>query len=701
MYRLQSFIACKLIFLLLFFCSISSAQVSKIDSLKNKLNTISGDDTLRITILFKLAKEYQRGDNLNDELNTLNEALVFSRKAGMPHAEGDALHFIGNHYFYSFQYDEAITYYNQSLSIRKKLGSKSKSANTVFSIGTCYLRLGRYDMALNYFIQALKSYEELQDYNAMYGLLNNIGGIYYNQNNFKKTLEYFLQALEAIKKTGNKIEIANELNNIGQVYSLLDESGRAMDYFKQALEVNKETGDKSTHAMIMGNIGSLYVKMKNFNEALHYLLKAAELNKELDDKINLTNNYTNIAEAYDKKNEVDKAIEYLNQALELGKETGDKEQLKLTYLQLSRSYSKIKKFDQAYYFHEKYSQVSDSLFSTESAEQIAEMETRYQTDKKEKENQLLNQTIKIKEVESSRQQLVILLIGTILLVLGFVAFVLVKQNRLKNKINHQLAEKNKIIEDQHKDIKDSIHYSKRIQEAILPPMPLWYETLPDSFVIYKPKDILSGDFYWLEKVNGTIYFAAADCTGHGVPGAMVSVVCSTALNRAVKEFNLSEPGPILDKVRELVLETFEKSESDVKDGMDISLVAMKEEETSETRTIKWAGANNPLWYLHDGIPKEITADKQPVGKIDNPKPFTTHTFHLQKGDLIYVFTDGYADQFGGLKGKKLKYKAFRDTILQNIHLNVTAQKTNIEFAFDQWKGKLEQVDDVCVIGVRV
>jgi serine phosphatase RsbU (regulator of sigma subunit) len=326
---------------------------------------------------------------------------------------------------------------------------------------------------------------------------------------------------------------------------------------------------------------------------------------------------------------------------------------------------------------------------------------KYEADKKEKENQLLSQTIKIKEVESSRQQLAIVLIGTILLVVGFVVFVLVRQNSLKNKINKQLAEKNQIIEYQHKNITDSIHYSKRIQEAILPPLPLWYRALPDSFIIYKPKDILSGDFYWLEKVKDTIFFAAADCTGHGVPGAMVSVVCSTALNRSVKEFGLKEPGMILDKVRELVIQTFEKSESDVKDGMDISLVALQTSQNSELRTIKWAGANNPLWYLDNGQPKEITGDKQPVGKIDNPHPFTTHSLQLKKGDAIYIFTDGYADQFGGIKGKKLKYKTFRDTILQNIQLDVKAQQKNIEKAFDMWKGNLEQVDDVCVIGVKL
>ncbi|HWY11814.1 MAG TPA: SpoIIE family protein phosphatase, partial [Bacteroidia bacterium] len=218
-----------------------------------------------------------------------------------------------------------------------------------------------------------------------------------------------------------------------------------------------------------------------------------------------------------------------------------------------------------------------------------------------------------------------------------------------------------------------------------------------SFVLYKPKDVLSGDFYWLEKTKDTIFFAACDCTGHGVPGAMVSVICSTALNRAVKEFDIKDTGKILDKVRELVLETFEKSESEVQDGMDISICAIN----TKTRELKWSGANNPLWYLQNGEPKEVTANKQPIGKVDNPTPFTTHTVQLNKDDIIYVFTDGYADQFGGPKGKKFKYKQLKELILSIASKKMNEQKDILFTAFENWKGNLEQVDDVCIIGVRV
>jgi serine phosphatase RsbU (regulator of sigma subunit) len=216
-------------------------------------------------------------------------------------------------------------------------------------------------------------------------------------------------------------------------------------------------------------------------------------------------------------------------------------------------------------------------------------------------------------------------------------------------------------------------------------------------VLYKPKDIVAGDFYWMEEINDCVLIAAADCTGHGVPGAMVSVVCSNALNRAVKEFHLSDTGAILDKVTDLVLETFEKSVSEVKDGMDISLVSINK----LSKKIQWSGANNPLWYFDNGELKEITADKQPIGKTDNRKPFTAHTFVCKPNTTLYLFTDGYADQFGGPKGKKFKYKPLQELLSENHKKEPQSQQTILNTAFDNWKGELEQVDDVCIIGIKL
>lgn len=255
----------------------------------------------------------------------------------------------------------------------------------------------------------------------------------------------------------------------------------------------------------------------------------------------------------------------------------------------------------------------------------------------------------------------------------------------------------KLISTKNKEITDSIRYAKRIQEAILPSNTAFEAKFPDSFILYKPKDIVAGDFYWLLEIDEWIYVAAADCTGHGVPGALVSVVCNNALNRSVKEFGFRETGQILNTTRDLVLETFVNDDTDVKDGMDISLAGFNK----KTGEFFWSGANNPLWYFSKGVMNEITAHKQAIGKNDNPSPFKTHKVELQKGDYILLFTDGYADQFGGIKDKKFKYRQMQEILIENINIPSLDIKLILDTKILQWKGALIQTDDILVIGIRV
>jgi len=191
----------------------------------------------------------------------------------------------------------------------------------------------------------------------------------------------------------------------------------------------------------------------------------------------------------------------------------------------------------------------------------------------------------------------------------------------------------------------------------------------------------------------------ADCTGHGVPGAMVSVVCHNALNRSVKEFGLERPDEILGKTRDLVIEQFAKSEEDVKDGMDIALCVLNKANNS----ISFAGANNPLWIIRKGTSEinEVKGDKQPIGKYANNHPFTNHQIVLDEGDIIYFFTDGFADQFGGPKGGGFKYRTFKDLLIEGKGLSMKRQKDEINSRFESWRGEVEQLDDVCVIGVKM
>lgn len=272
----------------------------------------------------------------------------------------------------------------------------------------------------------------------------------------------------------------------------------------------------------------------------------------------------------------------------------------------------------------------------------------------------------------------------------------------KNEVEKQrdVAEEQKsIVQRKNEEILDSINYSKRLQDAILPSVATIKEEFEDAFVFFKPKDIVSGDFYWMEKYEGLTMLAVADCTGHGVPGAMVSVVCANALNKVVLEMGKTDPAEILDHTRNLVIETFSKSSDDVKDGMDISLCVFNKDKSK----LSWAGANNPLWIIRDGKKEVevIKADKQPIGKYGLSKPFTTHNILINKSDQIYLFSDGYVDQFGGPKGKKLKSSKFKELLVSMSDEKMEYQKTNLEKSLSSWQGNLEQIDDICVVGVMI
>lgn len=295
----------------------------------------------------------------------------------------------------------------------------------------------------------------------------------------------------------------------------------------------------------------------------------------------------------------------------------------------------------------------------------------------------------------------------IVLVIIFVIFMwnryLKKQIRLRKKAEaelqeslHMIKEQKLLIEEKNNEVMDSIQYAKRIQNALLPSDELLRDHFSECFVLYKPKDIVAGDFYWMDVIDEYSFVAAADCTGHGVPGAMVSVVCHNALHRAVMEFHLREPGEILDKTREIVINTFSKYDKNIKDGMDVALLVYNE----KTKELKYAGANNSLYQIDTKNEElsEIKADKQPVGLYAKLNPFTTHIVDLSLGSKIYLFSDGYADQFGGMKGKKLKYKSFKEKLVKLSRESYQVQKETLDKEFEKWRGDFEQIDDVLVMG---
>ena len=280
----------------------------------------------------------------------------------------------------------------------------------------------------------------------------------------------------------------------------------------------------------------------------------------------------------------------------------------------------------------------------------------------------------------------------------FTIYVMWSYVRTRKEAEHHIQKQKALLEYRNKEVTDSITYAERIQKSILPSNRLIQNYFPNSFVVYLPKDIVSGDFYWVEQKGDKVFFAVVDCTGHGVPGAMVSVIGQNSLNRVLNEFNITEPAKMLDKLNELVEEVLSRSGSDIRDGMDIALCSLDK----SAMKLEYAGANNALYVLPDGQGLlEYKANKQPIGRFENRFPFTNHEVKLKEGDQVFLFTDGIADQFGGPFGKKFKYKKLKELLLSLQHKNPSEQKNGVIGSFFEWKGKLDQIDDVCVFGVRV
>lgn len=246
-----------------------------------------------------------------------------------------------------------------------------------------------------------------------------------------------------------------------------------------------------------------------------------------------------------------------------------------------------------------------------------------------------------------------------------------------------------------KEINDSYNNAKRIQDSILPSETYIRDIFPDSFVLYLPRDIVSGDFYWIEEVNETIIFAVADCTGHGIPGALLTVLCHNALDKSLKDFGLLNPGHLLDKTLEILASESRNAIKSISDGMDIALC------TLTGRDLQYSGANNPLWIIHNDILTEHKATKQSVGLIDMPSPFITEEFNLAEGNTVYIFSDGFSDQFGGKMDKKFKTTRLKSLLTSINHKPINEQKIILEREFIEWKGSNDQTDDVCIMGVKI
>jgi len=414
----------------------------------------------------------------------------------------------------------------------------------------------------------------------------------------------------------------------------------------------------------------------------------------------LAGSYLNLGSLSANLKKYEDSRKYLTESVKVSKAIGAKDLLMDAYNSLSLLDSTLGNWNGAYQNYKLFTQVKDSIFNETSTGMIAELETKYESDKKEKEIQLLNKDKILSQTENKKQEIIIYSVGgglVLMIILAGGIFTALQNNRKKNQIIFIQKEK---IQEKQKEITDSITYAKRIQKSILPYESNILSSLPQSFVLYKPKDIVSGDFYWFRKIDNIVLIAAADCTGHGVPGAFTSLICSEKLNEAVK--SNTDPGEILSQVNKEVRFTLRQDESadSSRDGMDIAICSIN----LESGVVRYAGANRPLWILrkdHKEI-EEITATKKAIGGFtEDDQIFKTHEIQLNLDDSIYLCSDGFADQLGGPKGKKLMTKNFKHLLSVGQNKSMKDQKEYLENYLTDWIGTNEQIDDILVIGIRI
>ena len=628
--------------------------------------------------------------------------------------------------------DLALKYLHESLELEKETTGDENIATSLSNIAYVYSNQGDIPKALEFYHQALTIQEKNHDSIGISRSYNNIGFIYQNIGDNKKALEYYHKSLTIRIKTGDKMGIAVSYSNLAEIYGDQKDYKKAIEYYNKGNVIYKSIGNMQGFAGGLNNIGYLYLmngdpycknersKCLELGEklALEYFEQGFKIQTEINDKAGMTSTLFNMAKLFWMKGNYSQSDKLARQAYQLSKELGYPENIRKTASLLKELSFKNGNYKDAYLLFAEEIKMRDSLEKKDNYKLAQQKQAKYFYSKMREsdsiafaeqkrvmtEKQKMKDDKQLAELRLKETQQWFLFSGLAILIL-FLAFL---YNRFKLIRNQKkiIENQNRVLEEKSREILDSINYAKGIQEAILPSREVLNHYLKNGFVLYKPKDIVAGDFYWLEHHQENLYVAVADCTGHGVPGAMMSVVCSGALNRAIKEFCLTDPGKILDKTRQIVIETLSRNESKVNDGMDISLCCFCRSAEGNFNSVRWAGANNPIWISRGDKMMVVNADKQPIGRYYQYIPFTSHFIELNKTDMIYLFSDGFADQFGGDSSKKSKGKKFKYSCLKMLLLSISQKEPQqqcdeLEKAFIDWKGDFEQIDDVCIIGIRI
>jgi serine phosphatase RsbU (regulator of sigma subunit) len=690
----------KLIYLIIFlsFYQICIAQNTIADSLKKVLET-SKEDSLKVDLLISICRNEYRSSPDSAIIHG-NIALGLSEKLNYRKGIANALKYIGMGHYFLENYTETINSWQKSLSSFEAINDKVGVSNILSNLGALYANQGDDVKALEFHLRSLKAAEEAKDTLRIVTSMINIGIVYLNKpGTHNIAIRYYLSALPLSEKLGNNDAIGTAAVNLGEIYFQREAYDTALFYYEKSLNAFRKSNSGDV-PYTLSNIGKVYMKRGDFQKAIKFQLEGYEIAKQVKSKLGMTSTLLGLADTYSEAGTIQSAIKTYNQARELAEEIGAKNELKQAYERLAHSYAKLSDYANAFKFQTLFTNIKDTLYIAANNNKIQFLQLNYELEKRETQISLLTKDKELQEVIIKKQKFT-----QITFIIGFIIAILIaiqsyRNYRRKVRTNELLARQKNEIEIQNKNMTVSINYAERIQSAMFPSQCILAPTLFEYFILFKPLDIVSGDYYWFKENNKSIYIAAADCTGHGVPGAFMSILGLTFLNELVnKDVNLNT-NEVLTRLREHVIRTLHQKNTtrSTRDGMEMALFRLD----LEHNNLQFSGARRPLYMIRDNQLSELPADKMPLGIYeDGQNPFTNKEMEFKKNDMIYLFSDGYVDQLGGPDRKTFKTKRFKELLLNNCHLPMTKQKEVLETALEEWKSDIEQIDDILVIGIKL
>lgn len=712
----------------------------------------SGSEKEIADVYAKMGYAYRMLPSLDKSLEVLDKSYKIRESRGDKSGVSDVMNEVAAVMYDSGRYEASINYYEKALAIKEELGEKKEASEIMLTLGAVLKNTYRYEKSVEYFEKSLVLKEEEKDDQGISIIYNSIGDVFAEQNEFDNAISYYQKSLEKDIQIGNKDDAGAAMNNIGVMYYDKGDFDKSVEYYEKSLAAFQESGNKKKMALTYNNLGNVNFDWKKYAKALEYYEKSLKLKEEIDYKRGIATSLFNIGNVHKAMGDSKGAKEYYEKSSNIAELIQYEEILYSNYEQLAALYAESEDYKNAFEYFRKYAEGKISEPETVKR-QISEMHSKYdeaskdfqisnlkqELDKQkmlakfEASNKKIMLELKNKEIMEQQERMQKQSILIYSFVIGFAiilvfSVLLYRQSQQRKRANELLAVQNEeirqqkeeieaqrdeieyqrdfvvsqknMIEDQKKEITDSIVYASIIQSAMLPPEKVLEQNLPDHFVLYKPRDIVSGDFYWNSVKEDKIIFVAADCTGHGVPGAFMSMLGIATLNEVVNKDGVTKADLILNELRNGIISSLHQTDEDIqsKDGMDISICVFDK----RSRRMEFAGAYNPIFICRNGELLKYKADPMPIGVHRSMDiPFTCTDIDTQRGDIVYLFSDGYADQFGGPDGKKLKIKAFKELLLSIHDKPLSEQRDILDQNFMEWKGSLDQIDDILVAGIRV